>query len=105
MGGIVPSSASAADASRNSQSVTRVRRALTPLTRPAMVTVCYITDGIKKLRAVGASLPDANTQRDFWRGMRNIELPEGFRQTGGTEFAPLSTSSELKVRAAQHALG
>jgi hypothetical protein len=62
------------------------------------VTVCYITDGIKKLRAVGASLPDANSQRDFWRGMRNIELPDDFRSTGGTEFAPLSTSSELKVR-------
>jgi hypothetical protein len=69
------------------------------------VTVGYITDGIKRLRAVGASLPDANAQRDFWRGMRNVELPEDFRKTGGTEFAPLSTSSELKVCALGSGLG
>jgi len=32
-----------------------------------------------------------------YRGMRNVSLPEDFRTTGGTEFAPLSTSSDLHV--------
>jgi hypothetical protein len=36
--------------------------------------------------------------------MRNIELPDDFRLTGGTEFAPLSTSSGLKVRGERHSI-
>jgi len=90
---------------------------------PFPVTVAFINDGIKRLRpvgagaaplstaplctwprarssrlrAVGAGAADASERRDFWRGLRNVALPDGFHQTGGTEYAPLSTSSDLEV--------
>lgn len=34
---------------------------------------------------------------DFWRGMRNVDLTSEFRESGGTELAPMSTSSILDV--------
>mmetsp|Transcript_45154 Transcript_45154/g.146730 ORF Transcript_45154/g.146730 Transcript_45154/m.146730 type:complete len:320 (-) Transcript_45154:236-1195(-) len=64
---------------------------------PFPVTVAFINDGIKRLRAVGAGAADASERRDFWRGLRNVALPDSFHQTGGTEYAPLSTSSDLEV--------
>merc|ERR1712023_287554 len=35
---------------------------------PLPVTVAYITDGISRLRATYANLPDASAKKDFWRG-------------------------------------
>ena len=64
---------------------------------PLPVTVAYITDGISRLRATYANLPDASSKIDFWRGSRNLSLPESFRTDGGTEYAPLSTSANLQV--------
>ena len=64
---------------------------------PLPVTVAYLTDGIRKLRAVNAKEDDANEHVDLWRGMRNLELPEDFRSTGGTEYAPMSTTRDLHV--------
>jgi len=34
---------------------------------------------------------------DFWRGMRDVDLTSEFRESGGTELAPMSTSSILDV--------
>ena len=64
---------------------------------PLPITVSYITDGIRRLRAVGANAKGASEPRDFWRGVRNVELPATFRADGGTEFAPMSTSSDINV--------
>ena len=33
----------------------------------------------------------------MWRGVRNAEMPEKFVLEGGTELAPMSTTSDLKV--------
>ena len=53
--------------------------------------------GIKLMRAVAASLPDAHTTRIFWRGMKDLGLTMEFLQQGGTEFACLSTSASKDV--------
>ena len=64
---------------------------------PFPVTVAFLADGIKRLRALAADDDDRNEARDFWRGMRNIEVPSAFTLNGGTEYAPMSTSAELHV--------
>jgi len=64
---------------------------------PFPITVSFINDGIRKLRAVSANAEDKEQDRDFWRGMRNVELPPEFLVKGGTEFAPMSTSSKIDV--------
>ena len=64
---------------------------------PFPVTVGYLADGIKRLRAVNADEEDAQQPRDFWRGMRNLEIPSTFEEDGGTELAPMSTTSDLAV--------
>jgi hypothetical protein len=64
---------------------------------PLPVTTAFINDGIKRLRAIGASHADGAKAKDFWRGMRNLELAEGFLEAGGTELAPMSTSSDVRV--------
>ena len=46
---------------------------------------------------MGASRDDRHERRDFWRGMRNVEVPDEFSVDGGTEYAPMSTSSDLSV--------
>jgi len=68
-----------------------------PPPHPFKVTIAYLADGIKRLRAVGASRDDRHARRDFWRGMRNVEVPDEFSVEGGTEYAPMSTSSDLSV--------
>ncbi|EOD37536.1 hypothetical protein EMIHUDRAFT_454878 [Emiliania huxleyi CCMP1516] len=52
---------------------------------------------IRLLRAVGAARSDANEPMDVWRGMKNLELTEGFATKGGTEVAPMSTTTDLRV--------
>ena len=64
---------------------------------PFPVTIAYLTDGIKKLRAVSADAEESAAQIDLWRGMRNVALLESFRDDGGTEFAPMSTTRDLRV--------
>ena len=64
---------------------------------PFAVTTSYLADGIRRLRAVCAENDDRNDARDFWRGMRNLDVPADFLVEGGTEFAPMSTSSNLHV--------
>jgi hypothetical protein len=51
----------------------------------------------RRLRAVGAEAPSQSRERDYWRGVRNREVPLGFDTTGGTEFAPMSTSKDVTV--------
>jgi hypothetical protein len=33
----------------------------------------------------------------LYRGMKNVTMPEAFMQKGGTELAPMSTTSNLKI--------
>jgi len=75
---------------------------------PLPVTVSFLAEAIGKLRAVAAKGAHANRQLDLWRGMRNLKTSEDFEARGGTELAPMSTTTQLKVALqyaeAQHSL-
>ena len=64
---------------------------------PLPVTVMLISKGVSKLRTVGAESDEANQTIDLYRGMRNRELPEEFLERGGSELAPMSTTSDIGV--------
>ena len=64
---------------------------------PFAATTWFIDQGIKKLRAVAAKRADAHTTQVYWRGMKDLGLTMEFLQTGGTEFACLSTSASQEV--------
>ena len=64
---------------------------------PFAATTYFISEGIKMLRAVAASLPDAHTLRVYWRGMKDLGLTMEFMQKGGTEFACISTSAKQEI--------
>ena len=60
---------------------------------PLPVTSYFAWNGIKKLRALHAGSGEVT----LWRGMRNLEVAEGFKRLGGTELAFMSTTKELSV--------
>ena len=64
---------------------------------PLAITVSFVDEGVRRLRAIGASEDGAIASVDLWRGMRNAEMPDEFLQLGGTELAPMSTTTSLKV--------
>ena len=77
---------------------------------PLPATVFYIQDGIKKLRAAvveettstnnGTNNGETKTTGSgvvLWRGMKNVHVSERFKKEGGTELAPMSTTSDLNV--------
>ena len=64
---------------------------------PFPATVWYLTDAIKRLRALGAQQEDANQVVDLFRGMKNLEVGDEFEQDGATEAAPMSTTSDLDI--------
>jgi len=64
---------------------------------PLAITVSFVDEGVRRLRAVGAQASGAVAQEDLWRGMRNAEIPDEFLQLGGTELAPMSTTTSLQV--------
>ena len=55
---------------------------------PFPATCWWLADAVKRLRAFGANLPDANTPVDLWRGMKNMDVTDTFMIAGGTEAAP-----------------
>eukprot|EP00966_Prymnesium_polylepis_P279801 6464298-Prymnesium_polylepis.1 len=66
---------------------------------PLMIT--YISEGIKKLRAVYAAKGGGVTKTVLWRGMKNLRVSDAFMEMrrGGTELAPMSTTSDLSIAA------
>eukprot|EP00322_Chrysochromulina_rotalis_P000749 CAMPEP_0115871198 /NCGR_PEP_ID=MMETSP0287-20121206/22738_1 /TAXON_ID=412157 /ORGANISM="Chrysochromulina rotalis, Strain UIO044" /LENGTH=982 /DNA_ID=CAMNT_0003325983 /DNA_START=223 /DNA_END=3171 /DNA_ORIENTATION=- len=64
---------------------------------PFAVTIAYINEGLKRLRAVSAACDDANRYVDLWRGLRDMHVDDEFRVRGGTEMAPMSTTRSLAV--------
>lgn len=74
-----------------------LRRHVDGIPYPFPVTLLLIAEAIRLLRAVGAARSDANEPMDVWRGMKNLELTEGFATKGGTEVAPMSTTTDLRV--------
>lgn len=65
-----------------------------PQNHPFPATVLFITEALKKLRALEWGKP--GTKR-FYRGIQGKLLPEEFGKTGGTEYACMSTSTDLMI--------
>lgn len=76
---------------------------------PLPKTVAFIADGIKKLRAAYATRVAAGKAKPVcavWRGMKNINMSDDFMSVdengnykGGTELAPMSTTTDFAVAA------
>ena len=64
------------------------------------VTVALLRDALGKLRAVEADQcsGETATRRVYlYRGMKDVTAPADFMAQGGTELAPMSTTSDLSV--------
>jgi len=68
---------------------------------PLPITMSYLTEGIKKLRAVYVTQAkeEATSTVRLWRGMRNLDVGDKFLadRRGGTEVAPMSTTTDMSV--------
>ena len=73
---------------------------------PLPATVYYIQDGIKKLRAAIVEANNSESKHGskqsgsstvLWRGMKNVKVGDRFKNEGGTELAPMSTTSDLNI--------
>jgi len=63
---------------------------------PLPVTTALIVRGIKKLRAIGADDGSGAVERVvLYRGMRNLVAGDDFIKMGGTELAPMSTTTDI----------
>ena len=64
---------------------------------PLPVTVAFLAEAIRRLRAVGAKLANAHSPVVLYRGLANRTVPPAFFKEGGTEYAPMSTTNDLSV--------
>mmetsp|Transcript_34205 Transcript_34205/g.89960 ORF Transcript_34205/g.89960 Transcript_34205/m.89960 type:complete len:515 (+) Transcript_34205:114-1658(+) len=64
---------------------------------PLALTVTLITNGVKKLRAVGAKSQTYKAEIELYRGMKDVKLPADFLTQGGTELALMSTTSDIQT--------
>ena len=70
---------------------------------PLPATVIFLRDALLKLRVIVDDMEEktqsivVDTHKVFWRGIRKVHLTEDFIKNGGTELAPMSTTSSLKV--------
>ena len=62
---------------------------------PLPVTTFFISEAIKRLRALHAG--SCSGEATLWRGMLSREVTNCFMQNGGTEMACMSTSADLNV--------
>ena len=65
-------------------------------THPWPMVVYFLSQGIKKLRGVQAQVNPERfaAETTLWRGMKDLELDIGeFKTFGGTELAPMSTTT------------
>jgi hypothetical protein len=67
------------------------------------ITINFIREAISQLRAVEADTENAAKSIDLWRGLKNVTLADDFLAVGGTELAPMSTTTSLAV-AVQYSL-
>jgi hypothetical protein len=64
---------------------------------PLPVLVTFLARAIKKLRQIGAHDAAAVTEKILWRGMKNLTPSDEFSTKGGTELAPMSTTTSIKT--------
>ena len=72
-------------------------KAKTP--HPLPITVAFIKEALGFLRAVAGDSSESNQMIVLYRGMKDMKVENNFLQQGkgGTELAPMSTTSSLKV--------
>lgn len=61
---------------------------------PFPVTIRFITEAIKQLRSLGAS-QGSSKDLELWRGLHGLTVDTRFMEKGGTEIAPMSTTTSL----------
>ena len=71
---------------------------LDPHPLPAIAT--NIQNGLKKLRSLGAEEKGAMETVMLWRGFRDTQSTDIFMEAGGTELAPMSTTTDVGVAVA-----
>ena len=65
---------------------------------PVSSTIAILADALRRLRSVEALADSAQQPVDLWRGMAQMgAVADSFEREGGTELAPMSTTSELSV--------
>ena len=64
---------------------------------PFPVTTVLIAEGLRRLRTIAGDAADAHTVLDLWRGMRDLRVTDTFAMYGGTEVAPMSSTTNLEV--------
>jgi hypothetical protein len=67
---------------------------------PWAMIVYFISEGLKKLRAVRAAQDPEGFMKTvvLWRGLQNMQIDEEmFQKFGGTELAPMSTTANIEV--------
>ena len=60
-------------------------------------TVLFLQEALKKLRVNAADELQGSTS--LWRGFKDLEVEQEFLDQGGTELAPMSTSTDLRTAA------
>ena len=73
----------------------RDMRRVGPHPLPGVVT--NIQEGLKKLRALGANDASSKQTLVLWRGMSAMKFSDEFSAEGGTELAPMSTTTDVGV--------
>ena len=64
---------------------------------PLPLTVAWIRDALTKLRQIEAKSARATQVVYLYRGMAGVRIQPEFLAKGGTELAPMSTTSSLKI--------
>jgi serine/threonine protein kinase len=64
---------------------------------PLPAIMMNIQTALKKLRALGADDASSKQTVVLWRGMSYMQLPQKFSAEGGTELAPMSTTTDVSV--------
>ncbi len=64
---------------------------------PLPATVMCINEGIKNLRVLDAESANATAVIELYRGFNDTQVTDEFKKLGGSEAAPMSTSTYLLV--------
>jgi hypothetical protein len=64
---------------------------------PLAAITMNVQDGIKQLRGLDAKGNSATAEINLWRGFTDMQVSQGFKAKGGSEFAPMSTTTDPEV--------
>ena len=64
---------------------------------PLAAITMNVQDGIKQLRGLDAKGKSATAEINLWRGFTDMQVSQEFEANGGSEFAPMSTTTDPEV--------